>query len=288
MNLLPNSLLSWMDEQLNVTTQSLHALSGGDISTVFRAATNHGDLLIKVNAGTNGLQMFEAEKIGLKTIGQTKTIRSPETYFIGKQDSYAVLVMEYIPTKSPTGKDLEKLGHQLAQLHLTKGDFFGGVKDNFIGSLPQSNNNHTTWPTFYVQERLWPQLELALKLNRLSEHEIPSKEQLLQRTTDLMDHYQSSLLHGDLWSGNYLIHENGTPYLIDPAIYYGHHEVDIAMTQLFGGFGPNFYNAYQESFAEYTISPKRIEWYQLYYLLVHLNLFGRSYYSGVIRILNLK
>jgi protein-ribulosamine 3-kinase len=192
----------------------------------------------------------------------------------------------YIPAKDPTTRDYVELGSQLAALHQQKSDIFGWESDNFIGNLHQSNKHHKEWTSFYLEERIWPQLLLAKSKNLLSTIDLPNKEQLYLTCKKILAGVQPSLLHGDLWSGNYLISSDGIPYLIDPATYFGDHKVDIAMSKLFGGFDSAFYNAYWEHFARTEKENKYNDLYQLYYLIVHLNLFGSSYYNSVKRILS--
>ena len=194
--------------------------------------------------------------------------------------------MEFIRFKSPSQKEMGNLGHQLAAMHKTSvGESFGWKQNNFIGSLPQSNKMNVSWVDFYVQERLLPQLKMARDKNLLNSNEIPSVEKLMKNCEAFFPVVKPSLLHGDLWNGNYLIREDGIPFLIDPAVYIGHHEVDLAMTHLFGGFSPAFYSAYAEHIPKESFQKERNDIYQLYYLLVHLNLFGRSYYSAVKQVL---
>jgi fructosamine-3-kinase len=181
---------------------------------------------------------------------------------------------------------MRRFGHRLAELHqISTCKAFGWETDNFIGSLPRSNKQNTDWSDFYVSERLLPQLKLAMDKNHLKKNEIPSEGILLQTCRNLFPETSPSLLHGDLWSGNYLVSADRTPYLIDPATYFGHHEADIAMTRLFGGFGKAFYEAYSEHFPKVGGESERNDIYQLYYLLVHLNLFGGSYKASVKNIL---
>jgi fructosamine-3-kinase len=193
--------------------------------------------------------------------------------------------MEFIESKSPSNLDFKTLGSKLAELHQNTSDVFGLNKDNFIGSLFQSNKPNSSWVDFYLKERLLSQLQLAKQNHLLSEKECPSEKMISEKLENLFLNVKPSLLHGDLWSGNYLIAKDGTPFLIDPATYYGHSEVDIAMTKLFGGFGDDFYNAYYRNNTTDSKTASRIEIYQLYYLLVHLNLFGKSYYNSVHSIL---
>ena len=271
---------------LCVKIERIQSVSGGDISEAYLLETETERFFCKINHGENGYELFKAEKIGLQAIAQSKTISVPNILLCEPLEKGGFLVMDYIEPKRPTETDYELLGHQLAALHHnTTQDKFGFSSDNYIGNLEQSNSNHTQWAEFYVQERLAPQLQLAKDTGRLNDNEIPSGNQLLTTCKNLFTDTKPSLLHGDLWSGNYLISENGTPYLIDPAVYYGHHEVDIAMTRLFGGFGASFYNAYQEHFAPLGNEKERTDIYQLYYLLVHLNLFGNSYKASVTEIL---
>ncbi|MCL4153172.1 UNVERIFIED_CONTAM: hypothetical protein GTU68_012877 [Idotea baltica] len=193
--------------------------------------------------------------------------------------------MEYVVSKSPSLEDFKILGAQLAALHQCTSVYFGLDHDNFIGKLPQSNTQHNTWVNFYTHERLLPQLHLAISNGLLNPKEIPTTSEIKSFLDGLFKNVKPVLLHGDLWSGNYLISTDGTPYIIDPAVYFGHHEVDIAMSQLFGGFHDAFYESYFLHMPEEENTSTRIDMYQLYYLLVHLNMFGRSYYGSVSSIL---
>ena len=263
-----------------------HLLSGGDIATSFLLRTPKARFLLKTHHASHALEMFLVEKLGLETIANTNVIKTPTIYFCDRFQNTAFLVMQYIDVKKPSKKDFERLGHGLAQLHKFSSDLFGFSIDNYIGSLPQSNFQHHDWATFYFKERLKPQIEMARNKKLLSSYEIPGEDHMGEVCSRLLQEVTPSLLHGDLWSGNFLISENGDPYLIDPSTYFGHHEVDLAMTKLFGGFGDAFYSAYHEHWPSLSGSVERNDLYQLYYLLVHLNLFGISYYSSVKRILD--
>jgi len=280
---MKTKLTAFLRRCLQTPIYQISTVSGGDIASVFKATTDQKTYLVKYQSSPTALSMLQAEERGLETIAKTKTIATPQLYGTHLFGEGALLLMDFIPSKGATPKDYEKLGKQLAQLHQCTAKNFGSTSDNYIGSLPQSNRQQEDWTTFYVEERLLPQLQLALTNNYLHAKEIPSKEAMMTYCAPLLQNVQPSLIHGDLWSGNYLIATDGTPYLIDPAVYYGHGEVDIAMSQLFGGFGPAFYEAY---FATHPVKDKeafqkRNDLYQLYYLLVHLNLFGRSYYRSV-------
>lgn len=271
---------------IGISIRNIIPVSGGDISLAYKVKTELKTCFLKVNSGKGALTMFQKEKNGLETIAQTKTISTPKIYACDSFNNDAFLLMEYIESKLPSNNDFKTLGFKLAELHQSTSDNFGLKEDNFIGSLFQSNKQNSSWVDFYIYERLLPQLQLAQKKGLLSEDECPSEIVIKDKLEDLFYNVKPSLLHGDLWSGNYLISKNGIPYLIDPAVYYGHNEVDIAMTKLFGGFGEEFYKSYYTIYSSDTKTASRIEIYQLYYLLVHLNLFGRPYYSSVIQILN--
>ncbi len=283
---MKKALIEHIEYLLCIKNGKVTALSGGDISKAYLLETETEQFFCKINHGANALKLFQAEKQGLDAIAQTKTIATPKTLFCEALEKGALLVMEYIAPKKPDSKDMVLFGHQLAALHgrITT-ESFGWEDPNFIGNLPQSNIKNTNWSYFYIFERLLPQLKRAVAKKYLSTKELPSQTHLLKKFDSLMPKVVPALLHGDLWGGNYLFAQNGTPYLIDPAVYYGHNEVDLAMTRLFGGFDSSFYNAYQEHFPETDGAADRQEFYQLYYLLVHLNLFGSSYRGAVISIL---
>lgn len=277
---------AYLSTLLKQPIQNMHPVSGGDISQAYKINTPKYSYFIKVNTSHEALNMFQAEALALETIQNTQTIKTPEVLFCDTFQITSFLILEFIETKSPSHLDLKTLGIQLAKLHQNTAERFGFEHNNFIGSLPQRNQPNASWVDFYIKERLLPQLQLAIQRHLLSDDECSSEKRMHECLYELCHDVKPSLLHGDLWSGNYIISKNGTPYLIDPAAYYGHNEVDIAMTRLFGGFDNEFYNAYFSVFPQDSKTNSRIEIYQLYYLLVHLNLFGRSYYNSVKTILN--
>jgi protein-ribulosamine 3-kinase len=270
---------------LNNEILSLNLISGGDISLSYKINTSKNCYFIKTNTSSKAFEMFKAEDFGLNLIHDTKTIATPTVIDCGKYQKSSYLIMEFVESKSPSSLDFENLGSKLGELHLNSSNVFGLNQNNFIGSLPQSNKQNTSWVKFYTNERLLPQLQLAKQKGLLSNNECPSEKIISEKLENLFLDVKPSLLHGDLWSGNYMISKEGTPYLIDPAIYYGDYEVDLAMSKLFGGFGESFYRAHSKYFPVTQKTSSRIEIYQLYYLMVHLNLFGKSYYDSVKSIL---
>lgn len=271
---------------LNQEIIEVKPITGGDISQAYQVSTSKQHFFLKQNTSAQARSMFEAEKQGLDSIAATKTIAVPQVFDVGLFKEQAYILMEYIEEKAGRAQDFKSLAHELAALHQVYHTQFGLEADNYIGSLTQSNAYHTNWTDFYLQERLLPQLELAQLKGLLSPKELPGSESMLEVLEPYFEGSRASLIHGDLWSGNFLFGIDGTPYLIDPAVYFGHHEVDIAMTQLFGGFPSSFYETYHDIHPKSNYTNTRIELYQLYYLLVHLNLFGSSYYKSVKRILD--
>lgn len=273
-------LIRHIADKLNISIKNYRSVTGGDISRAFLLETSHEKFFIKINQTPQAYQMFQIEKQALETIQKTKTIATPNVILCGKVDTDAFLLLEFIETKRPNSKELALLGKQIAELHLTTSDYFGWDAHNFIGSLPQSNKKHTNWTSFYLKERIFPQLEMAHQQGLISKQEIPNYHHAETRCESFFDQVQPALLHGDLWSGNFLIRADGTPFLIDPALYFGHSMMDIAMSKLFGGFGDSFYSAYHQIIRPEPQASQLVDLYQLYYLLVHLNLFGRSYYAS--------
>lgn len=278
-------ILPYITSCIGEKVMNARAVSGGDISSAYRIDTVKKKYFLKVNNASFAMDMFRAEQKGLQAIEKTKTIAVPHVFLVDAIEGQAFLLMDYVESKRPDTSDYQRLGNQLAQLHQHSQADYGFLSDNFIGSLPQQNNRHINWSAFYWSERILPQLQLAIKARLIQTNMIPEETKAITLFREISGDVKPSLLHGDLWGGNYLIATDGTPYLIDPAVYFGHSMVDIAMSRLFGGFGSGFYDAYHEIIPKSTHYDAQIELYQLYYLLVHLNLFGISYYSSVSSIL---
>lgn len=276
-----SELIKALEHSFGLQIQKVRAVGGGDIANSYLLSTAGGALFAKILDTPEGLEMLEAEKNGLEAIGGSGTLRVPRVLGCAATAVGSCLLLEYIPPGPGSGASSRALGRGLAQMHQVTAPAFGWSRPNFIGSLPQENTETPEWPAFYVRKRLAPQYEMARSRQLLSKEDVPGVNRMEARVSSLVIEITPALLHGDLWSGNYLISTDGTPYLIDPATYYGHSEVDLAMSLLFGGFPQDFYHAYFE------INPKqpgfdlRVKLYQLYYLLVHLNLFGRSYHASV-------
>ncbi|GLR16895.1 fructosamine kinase family protein [Portibacter lacus] len=278
------SFIEYLSKEIGETVMEVSTVSGGDISEAYLLKSTHGSYFCKVNAEALGLDLFKCEQEGLDAISELACLKTPSVISSGKYESSAFLLMEYIEEGEKSTSSMAKLGRSLAEMHMKNAEpKFGWKRDNYIGSLVQKNSWKEDWISFFVEERLEVQLRLAIDNQYLERKVLPSITQLKAFCNDHFPTVKPGLLHGDLWSGNYLISRNGDPYLIDPAVYYGHFEVDLAMTELFGGFDGQFYSAYYEHnprIPEYVV---RRDLYQLYYYLVHLNIFGRSYFTPVMK-----
>jgi protein-ribulosamine 3-kinase len=276
---LEQELSALINQQLKLKHVSL--VGGGSINAAYCLHTNAGDYMMKRNSKSAYPNMFEHEAEGLTTIGQTKTIAVPEVVSISEFEGDSILILEWIESTKATSKSSETLGRQLAAMHKHTANQFGFSHNNYMGSLPQSNKQYDSWASFFVMERLQPMVSIAASKQLLNSEDIQCFENLYTRLSGLFTEESPALIHGDLWSGNYLIGLAGKPYLIDPAVSYGNREFDIAMTTLFGGFAPEFYTAYHESFPLQQGWQQRLCLWNLYPLLLHLNLFGGSYLEQV-------
>lgn len=259
-------------------------LSGGDINQAARIDTPQARYFVKWHAAPPP-EFFESEARGLRLLGAAGHVRVPAVIGWGQVPGGkgAFLILEFIEPGSRTGKAAECLGRQLAWQHLARQPQYGLDHDNYIGRLSQPNRPAHSWVDFYASQRLAPQRDLAARLGHLPARRAAMLDQLIERLGKWIDesHCQPSLLHGDLWGGNWMADGSGSPVLIDPAVAHGDRELDLAMTALFGGFPAAFYDAYREAFPLAAGYEDRQLLYQLYYLLAHLNLFGEGYGGGV-------
>ena len=264
-------------------------LSGGNINTAAQVFSSEGVFFVKWNELHQHVDdrhdLFEAEARGLALLNQTDAFRMPAVVGHGEQQGRAYLILEYIDTGNPGPTYWDELGQSLALLHGHTQPKFGLSFTNYIGSLPQTNTLTTNGHEFFFDQRLLPQAGLALYKGLLSKALYDKLLTLRNRLHGLLPNERPALLHGDLWTGNVLITEEGIPALIDPAVYYGFREAELAFTKLFGGFDQRFYDAYNEAFPLDDGFEERVAIYNLYPLLVHLNLFGAGYLSGIERVL---
>ena len=263
---------------------SARPVGGGCINSACEVKlSDERRFFVKSNAAAPP-RFFACEAEGLEALAAAGTIRVPDVVARGATKAgEAFIVLERIASRSPAPDFYEELGRRFAELHRqAKNDRFGFERDNYIGSTLQLNRWMDDWTELWRRHRLAYQLDLARRqggsdpvLDRLG-------DRLLDRLDELLDEpaEEPCLLHGDLWSGNFMADETGAPVLIDPAVYYGRREADLAMTHLFGGFDRRFYDAYEEVWPLAPGSEERIEIYKLYHLLNHLNLFGGGYLAS--------
>ena len=276
-------MINWdaIAASISNTTQtrfkSAHAvpMSGGCVNQAWRLENSDGvRYFVKLN-DAHKLSMFEAESAGLTAIAATHTVRVPQPVICGVSDEHAFLVLEYLDLNGSGNARL--LGEQLAALHRTQARQFGFSQDNTIGETLQRNGWSSDWIAFWREQRLGFQLDLAARNGYGDLQEQGQK--LLEKLPELFDGYSPvpSLLHGDLWGGNHAFTADGMPVLFDPAPYYGDREADLAMTELFGGFGAEFYAAYHTAWPLDAGYAARKMLYNLYHILNHANLFGGGY-----------
>ena len=262
----------------DVSSQSARRVSGGSINSCTRFDTSNGAIFVKHGA-VESLPMFAAEAAGLAELTLANAARIPKVLAVGAPAGNAVLVLEWIDLAAQASEQsAAKLGERLALQHRVTQPQFGWHRDNTIGSTPQSNRLTADWAEFFREQRLLPQLALAKQQG--------ARAELIDRGHTLCEHLkdflrghapQPALLHGDLWGGNWGADANDRAVLFDPAVYFGDREADLAMTQLFGGFGAPFYAAYQAAWPLDAGAAARVPLYNLYHVLNHFNLFGGGY-----------
>ena len=253
-------------------------LTGGDINEVYQVFFQEKSVVIKINSSQLLLQLFEKEKQGLELLSRS-TFIVPKPIKTGSIDDAQFLIMDYIEQGSEL--DWAVFGKKLAQLHQLEGKFFGLDHDNYIGSLEQVNLECGAWSEFYTNHRLIALTAKARDQGLFEKKHCNWVEKLCQRLDELIPACRPSLIHGDLWSGNLLIDTSGHPVLIDPAVYYGHPEMDWAMLSLFGSYPVEALDHYQNLHPLEKGLNERIDIHQLYPLMVHLILFGKGYLNGV-------
>lgn len=274
-----------LSEQISSTTgdvftvESTRTVGGGSINSAYVVSDGKQSYFVKTNSASR-LDMFEAEQEGLNEIAASDSIKVPVPVCVGVDGAQSYIVMENLAIHRGMGagsQSIEQLGIDLANMHRHSGERYGWYRNNTIGSTPQINDQCADWVSFYRDHRLGFQYRLAAENGARSLEE--RGEQLMSKLQGFFEGYQpsASLLHGDLWSGNYAIDDNGIPVIFDPATYYGDREADIAMTELFGGFSPRFYSAYNESYPLDSGYRTRKILYNLYHILNHFNLFGGGY-----------
>ncbi|PVW17168.1 fructosamine kinase family protein [Marixanthomonas spongiae] len=252
-------------------------LSGGDINEVFLLKCASKYVVAKTNDANEFPGMFEAEAKGLDLLRASKSFKIPSVIGLGIIENTSYLLLKHIKESMPITGFWEQFASNLSKLHKTTQAKFGLDHNNYIGSLPQYNGKEHSAADFYINQRLEPQFKMA-KDRGFGFHNLNS---FYKNILSEIPNEPSSLIHGDLWGGNYMVSENSAPTLIDPAVSFAPREMDLAMMQLFGGFSETVFPHYHERFPLKEGWKQRTPLWQLYYLLVHLNLFGSGYLSRV-------
>ncbi|MEM7595509.1 MAG: fructosamine kinase family protein [Cyanobacteria bacterium P01_A01_bin.83] len=260
-------------QQLAIATTN--SVSGGCINQGYKVSSKDTTYFVKLNRASE-VEMFAAEALGLQQMQATQTITVPEPICWGTADNSSYIVLQWLNLASGNSQSWRSMGQQLAAMHRqgTSQDF-GWSRNNTIGSTPQINTWMDNWADFFAQQRIGYQLKLAKRRGG----NFPDTKKIVEAVRNkLADRQpQPSLVHGDLWSGNAAISSDGAPIIFDPATYYGDRETDIAMTELFGGFGAAFYQGYNEAWQLDSGYQQRKQIYNLYHVLNHFNLFGGGY-----------
>jgi fructosamine-3-kinase len=287
-------LLQQLREKINPQISSLQFVSvgGGSINDAYRVTANNDlKFFLKLNSATRYPLLFEKEENGLEFIGKQKIINTPSVILCDTMDDQQILLLEWIERGLRNDQFWKQFGEQMAALNQRElsdrggQTMFGFTENNYMGALPQLNTITKNWSDFFIHCRLQPQIKLAEERKLLRSKHIAAFENLYSKLTSIFKDEKSSLLHGDLWSGNFMCNEKSQPVLIDPAVYFGHRSMDLGMTTLFGGFDKLFYQSYNYYFTFPDNYEEQWEICNLYPLLVHLNLFGGGYLAQIESIL---
>jgi fructosamine-3-kinase len=279
--MIDKALADVLCDKLDIRTLHWKPVYGGSINSCFALQTEKSIFFCKINNATKFPHLFEFEQKGLELIGKQHIIATPQVIECFESNNHQFLILEWIKEGERTKAFWENFGKQLAQLHHVSHNAFGLDHSNYIGAIAQDNEWLADWNSFFIQKRIMPLVNQCYDLHLLDHGHLRSFQVLYKRIADLFERSSAALLHGDLWSGNFMCNEKQQPVLIDPAVYFGHRSMDLGMTTLFGGFDQAFYEAYHYHF---PLPPQhQAQWAvcNLYPLLIHLLLFGKTYLSSI-------
>lgn len=259
----------------------LQTIGGGSINETYHIQYGDASFFCKVNSATKFPHLFEKEKNSLTLIRKQDKIKTPAVIDCFEAEGQQFLLLEWIAPGEPTAGFWKLFGEQLAALHMVKSETCGWDEDNYMGSVPQRNTKVADWCSFFMEQRLTPMMERCAQNQLLNRSDCNQLEKLAGKLPGIFEDERPSLLHGDLWSGNFLCNNHSAPVLIDPAVYYGHRSVDLGMTILFGGFRQPFYEAYHYHYPLPKNHEEQWAVCNLYPLLIHLYLFGKTYLPSV-------
>jgi len=273
-------------KKLDLQIENIFPVKGGDLNDTYRIESYAKKYFLKLNNAQNFPELFEKEARGLQEIENTSILSTPKIIQHGTNDiGFQFLILEWLERTEPTFESWEKFGRNLAELHQISNDQFGWKEDNYIAIILQPNNFLDNWENFYAANRILPMVKLLFDQKKLTQKEKKAAENLCKNLSEIFPKEKPALLHGDLWNGNILPLQSGEIAVIDPAIYFGHREMDLAMTSLFGGFDDRFFHAYNEVLPVQEGFEERKQFSQLFPLLVHALLFEGFYINDVQAIL---
>jgi len=276
----------WISELFLQDIVQVDSINGGDINEAHFVKTNNEQgYFVKSNVYPNGNSMLKTEALGLKLLNDKSKFKIPKVLKVGSTSGRHYLILDYIIPGDENETSWEDFASNLVDLHTQSNTHFGLDHNNYIGPLGQSNNYSNTWADFFILERILPLFKIGID-SGLFNKKLFRLEARLHSFLSAMPVEAPSLLHGDLWAGNYMVNQFGEIVLIDPAVYFGHREMDLAMMQLFGGFPQMVFDVYNEKLPLQNKFEDRIKLFQLYPLLVHAILFQGSYVNRVLSILN--
>lgn len=282
---VPPAILQELEAHTGLSVKSFSFAGGGCINLGGHLSTLSGNFFLKWNDRKKFPGMFVSEGRGLALLREAKALAVPNVIYAGEAGSFQFILLEHIAEGKKSKTFWRDFGSGLATLHATSATAFGLDHDNYIGSLPQQNTLCVSWVDFFIEQRLKRQLQISHDGKTIDRGITEKFESLFRKLPSILTEEPPSLLHGDLWSGNIMVSAQGNPSLIDPAVYFGHREMDLAMTKLFGGFDRSYLESYQEAYILQPGYEERFEVYNLYPLLVHLNLFGGEYFVQVAEVL---
>jgi len=255
-------------------------IGGGSINNTFKVFSDKHTFFVKTNTTTVFENGFKEEVLGLQFLKNNSAL-VPNTILEDTFENSIYLVLEWVESGKQTTRFWHNFAEQLVKLHQQKSDKFGLDHSNFMGQLPQNNSYFDNFSNFFIENRLKPQVKLAYDSKKIEAKHVAQFEGLYKKIPEIFPIEKPSAVHGDLWKGNFICSANDNAVLIDPAVSYSHREVDIAMTQLFGGFSEKFYKRYHEMYPLEPCFNLRNNFYNLYPLLIHLNLFGDFYLESI-------
>ncbi|HTL10222.1 MAG TPA: fructosamine kinase family protein [Chitinophagaceae bacterium] len=281
MNPLTNHLLQQLATALGNSITRYEQVPGGDINQTYKLHSAGKNYFLKLNNASSFPGMFAAEAEGLHFLRHHSMLRIPQVLVYGATEDTQWLLLEWIEKGAVAKTSMERFGQRLAEMHQQPQAYFGWTGNNYIGSLRQTNTAHEDWMSFFTACRLQPLITHLLDTGAAVGITSKTVDRFFQNIQDMFPKETPSLLHGDLWSGNFMIDATGTAAIFDPAVYFGHREMDLGMTRLFGGFNENFYKGYNSIYPLEKGWEERLPLSQLYPLLVHAVLFGGHYIAQV-------